>query len=97
MSEREEKKLEKGELGKLFKSLDGKTIVIKNGDLYGSCFRYEGVDYEKDLYSGRYYILDTSYSLNSKVSKEGGMVRRRISKAVYDAAFKAAQEIISKK
>lgn len=66
------------------------TIVIKEGDKYGSSFRYNNVDYERDCYSGRYYFLDTPRGCTSKVAREGGLVCRRISKAVYEEARKAA-------
>lgn len=44
----------------------GDTMVIKKDDKYGSDFRYKKVDYEKDDYSGRCYLLDTPRSFNTK-------------------------------
>ena len=36
------------------------TMIVKDGNEYSADFRYDNVDYEKDEYNGRCYILDTS-------------------------------------
>ena len=69
---------------------DGKTMIFTDGSFFGNDFRLEGVDYERDEYNGRCYILDVSNSLTSKVSREGGLVRRRISKEEYRKALRKA-------
>lgn len=66
------------------------TIVLKEGNKYGSAFRYNKIDYEKDCYNGRCYLLDESRSFNSQVAREGGLVRRRISRVAYEEAKAAA-------
>lgn len=69
---------------------DGKTMIFTDGSFFGNDFRLDGVDYERDEYNGRFYRLDTSNSLTSKVSREGGFVRRRISKEEYIKALRKA-------
>lgn len=73
-----------------FSNSDNSTIIFRDGCLYGSDFRLDRVDYERDEYNGRCYILDTSRSFTSKVSREGGLVRRRISYDTYKKALKKA-------
>lgn len=74
----------------------GDTMVIKKDDKYGSDFRYKKVDYEKDDYNGRCYLLDTPRSFNTKAAREGGLVRRRISKVVYEEARRMAIKEVEK-
>ena len=69
---------------------DGKTMIFTDGSFFGNDFRLDGVDYERDEYNGRCYRLDASNSLTSKVSREGGLVRRRISKEEYRKALRKA-------
>lgn len=71
---------------------NNKTMIFKSstGNFFGNDFRLNGVDYERDEYNGRCYFLDTSNSLTSKVSREGGLVRRRISKDQYRKALREA-------
>jgi hypothetical protein len=55
---------------------------ISDGD-----FMLNYTPYEYDELSGRYYYLEPSISLTSKAGREGGLVRRRISKADYESAL----------
>lgn len=65
-----------------------RTMVFKDGDIYADDFVYNDVDYEK--YGDRYYYLDVSKDFTSRVAREGGLVRRRISKTAYEEAKAAA-------
>lgn len=58
-------------------------------------FTLERVDYMRDKWNGRCYVLDTPYG-NSRAAREGGLVRRRISKASYEDAYKKALVIVNK-
>ena len=51
---------------------------------------YNYVNYEKDEYNGRCYILVESCNL--KPEMDGALVRKRISKKVYEEALKMAKE-----
>ncbi len=66
------------------------TMIAKDGNEYSTDFRYKNVDYEQNEYNGRCYFLDESRSFNSQVAREGGLVRRRISRAAYEEARAAA-------
>ena len=38
---------------------DGKaTMISKDGDAYGTNFRYNNIEYEKDMQSGRCYLIE---------------------------------------
>jgi hypothetical protein len=52
------------------------TMII-NEDM----FVLDGINYERDDWSGRYYRLEESISLRREM--DGALVRRRISKKVY--------------
>ena len=83
-------------MGTLILKAHGTIMIAKEGNEYSADFRYNNVDYEKDEYNGRCYILDTSRDFNSKVAREGGFVRRRISRAVYEEARAAAIKEVEK-
>ena len=70
------------------------TMIAKDGNKYSADFRYKNVDYEQDEYNGRCYFLDTSRSFTSQVAREGGLVRRRISRAAYEEAKAAAIKVV---
>ncbi len=70
------------------------TMIVKDGNKYSADFRYKNVDYEQDEYNGRCYFLDTSRSFTSQVAREGGLVRRRISRAAYEEAKAAAIKVV---
>ena len=63
----------------VLKAQGGDTQIIKAGDLYSSCFRYQKEDYIKDCFRGGYYKM-----------KSPTWKLRRISKAAYDKARKRA-------
>ncbi|MDR0456228.1 MAG: hypothetical protein LBH20_06055 [Treponema sp.] len=46
-------------------------------------FILRGECYERDIYNGRYYRLETSRSLYSQLGRESGLARRRISAALF--------------
>lgn len=52
-----------------------------------SDFMLNYVPYEQDAVSGRYYFLEASISMTGKTGREGGLVRRRVSKAAYETAL----------
>lgn len=70
------------------------TMIVKDGNKYSADFKYKNVDYEQDEYNGRCYFLDTSRSFTSQVAREGGLVRRRISRAAYEEAKAAAIKVV---
>lgn len=53
-------------------------------------FVYNFVNYEKDEYNGRCYILTESCNLRPEM--DGALVRKRISKKAYEEALKMAKE-----
>lgn len=57
----------------------------KNFYINDNNFRYKMTDYERDEYNGRCYILEESISLRKEM--DGALVRRRISKTVYEDAL----------
>lgn len=63
----------------VLKAQGGDTQIIKAGDLYSSCFRYQKEDYIKDCFRGGYYKM-----------KPPAWKLRRISKATYEKARKRA-------
>lgn len=70
------------------------TMIAKDGNKYSADFRYKNVDYEQDEYNSRCYFLDTSRSFTSQVAREGGLVRRRISRAAYEEAKAEAIKVV---
>lgn len=67
-----------------------KTMIVKDGNEYRADFRYNNVEYEQDEYNGRCYFLDESRNFNGQAAREGGLVRRRISRDAYEKAKAAA-------
>lgn len=74
-------------MGKCITDAFGK---VKHWVLSDNDFVYEYSNYEKDAYTGRCYRLTESTSL--KPEMDGALVRRRISKAVYEACLKEAKK-----
>jgi len=58
-------------------------------------FIYKGVVYEHDVLSGRYYRIDEPSGCGSRLWREGGMTRRRISVALFANLFKECEERIA--
>lgn len=76
---------------------DGKaTMIGRDGDAYGVNFRYNNIDYEKDVQSGRCYLLDEAKNVTKKIVRADGMVRRRVSSVAYEAARNAAIEAVER-
>lgn len=57
-------------------------------------FCYNGIDYERDTENGRCYILEASISLKKEM--DGALVRRRISKTVYEDALKKIKQEVAR-
>ena len=57
-------------------------------------FMLDYTQYECDEFTGRYYFLAPSISMTSQVGKEGGLVRRRISKANYERALAECKSVL---
>ncbi len=72
------------------------TVISKVGDTYAADFRYNNVDYEKDLQSGRCYLLDKAKNGTKKIVRADGMVRRRVSSVAYETARSAAIEAVER-
>ena len=72
------------------------TMISKDGDTYGVNFRYNNIDYEKDVQSGRCYLLDEAKNVTKKIVRADGMVRRRVSSVAYEAARNAAIEAVER-
>lgn len=64
---------------------------VKHWIIDKNSFVYDFVDYEKDEYNGRCYILVESCNLRPEM--DGALVRKRISNKAYEEAFKKAKEI----
>ena len=60
-------------------------IIDKNS------FIYDFINYEKDEYNGRCYMLIESCNLRPEM--DGALVKKRISKNEYEEAFKKVKEI----
>lgn len=75
---------------------NGKEIMMfVDGDkVDSSCFRYAGVDYERDEESRRCYMLVMSTATSGKNAKESAMVKKRISAADYNLNFDLAKHDI---
>lgn len=63
---------------------NGHTVHYYNSD---DDFMLNYTPYEHDDITDRYYYLEPSISMTSKAGREGGLVRRRISKADYKRAL----------
>lgn len=63
---------------------------VKHWIIDKNSFVYNFVNYEKDEYNGRCYILVESCNL--KPEMDGALVQKRISKKVYEEALKMAKE-----
>ena len=63
---------------------------VKHWIIDKNSFVYNFVNYEKDEYNGRCYILVGDCNL--KPEMDGALVRKRISKKVYEEALKMAKE-----
>lgn len=73
--------------------MNNSTFIFKYEDgHFDTNFRLNNVDYEKDNVTGRCYFLDTSRVFNSRVAREGGFVKRRISKVEYEKALVQVKE-----
>jgi hypothetical protein len=57
-------------------------------------FVLRGEHYERD-YNGRHYRLETSRSLYSRLGRESGLARRRVSAALFAIRFKECEERIA--
>ncbi len=76
---------------------DGTAIMIaKDGDTYAANFRFNNIDYEKDVQSGRCYLLDEAKNVTKRMARSDGMVRRRVSSVAYEAARIAAIEAVER-
>lgn len=56
-------------------------------------FCYNGIDYERDTENGRCYILEASISLKKEM--DGALVRRRISRTLYEDALKKIKQEVN--
>jgi hypothetical protein len=74
-------------MGKCITDAFGK---VKHWVLSDNDFVYEYSNYERDAYTGRYYRLTESTSL--KPEMDGALVKRRISKSVYESCLKEAKK-----
>jgi hypothetical protein len=59
-------------------------------------FIYRGVFYNRDIFNGRYYRLEEPCGFYSRIGREGGMARKRISAALFSHLFNECEERISK-
>lgn len=64
---------------------------VKHWIIDKNSFVYDFVNYEKDEYNGRCYILVESCNLRPEM--DGALIRKRISNKVYEEAFKKVKEI----
>lgn len=74
-------------MGKCITDAFGK---VKHWVLSDNDFVYEYSNYERDAYTGRYYRLIESTSLKSEM--DGALVKRRISKSVYESCLEEAKK-----
>ena len=58
-------------------------------------FIHQGVTYDHVIFSGRYYKLVEPCGFYSKIGREGGMARKRISAALFSHLLKECEERIS--
>ncbi len=64
---------------------------VKHWIINENSFVYNYINYEKDEYNGRYYMLVESCNLRHEM--DGALVRKRISKKVYEEALKKVKEL----
>lgn len=74
-------------MGKCITDAFGK---VKHWVLNDDSFVYKYSGYERDYYTGRYYRLVESTNLRPEM--DGALVRKRISKAVYEAYQEEAKK-----
>lgn len=74
-------------MGKYITDAFGK---VKHWVLSDNDFVYEYSNYERDVYTGRYYRLTESTSLKQEM--DGALVKRRISKSVYESCLEEAKK-----
>ena len=72
-------------MSKFIKDSNGK---IEYGILNDKEFVYEGVNYEFDPYTGRYYRLEESCSLRPEM--DGALVKHRIGQKVFSELLKVS-------
>ena len=58
-------------------------------------FIHQGVMYERDMFNGRCYRYEEPSGFHSRLEREGGMARRRISAALYAHLLKECETKIS--
>jgi len=58
-------------------------------------FNHQGITYEQNLLNGRCYRIDEPSGCGSRLWREGGMARRRISAAEFARLLKECEERIS--
>jgi len=61
----------------------------------GGCIIHQGVWYERDIFNGRCYRYEEPSGFHSRLEREGGMARRRISAALYAQLLKECETKIS--
>jgi hypothetical protein len=59
-------------------------------------FIYQGMFYDRDIFNGRYYRLEEPCGFYSRIGREGGMARRRVSAALFSRLLNECEERISK-
>ena len=74
-------------MSKIIKDFRG---YVKHWIIDENSFVYNFINYEKDEYNGRCYIL--AESSNLKPEMDGALVRKRISKNAYEEALKKVKE-----
>lgn len=75
-------------MSKIIKDFRG---YVKHWIIDKNSFVYNFINYEKDEYNGRCYIL--AESSNLKPEMDGALVRKRISKNAYEEALKKVKEV----
>ena len=58
-------------------------------------FVHKGDFYDRDIYNGRCYRLEGSNSFHSRLGREGGMARRRISAALFSKLLDECEKLIA--
>ena len=76
-------------MSKFIKDSNGK---IEYGILNDKEFVYEGVNYEFDPYTGRYYRLEESCSLRPEM--DGALVKHRIGQKVFSELLKKHEKLL---
>ena len=61
----------------------------------GNSFIHQGVSYERDIFNGRCYRMKEPGGVHSRLEREGGMARRRISTALFARLFSECEAWIS--